>query len=144
MAQLDALTGLAPAKERVRTLSNFARAQVLRRQSGLPALPVNLHMVFSGSPGTGKTTVARIYATVLRAIGLVSRGQLVEVDRSKLVAGFVGQTATKTNAVIDESLGGVLFIDEAYSLSQGGSEDFGREAIDTLENASKMIEGNLL
>ncbi len=132
LAQLDALTGLAPAKERVRTLSNFARAQVLRRQSGLPALPVNLHMVFTGGPGTGKTTVARIYATVLRAIGLVTRGQLVEVDRSKLVAGFVGQTATKTNAIIDESLGGVLFIDEAYSLSQGGSEDFGREAIDTL------------
>jgi SpoVK/Ycf46/Vps4 family AAA+-type ATPase len=132
LAELDALTGLAPAKERVRTLSNFAKAQALRQQSGLPALPVNLHMVFTGGPGTGKTTVARIYATVLRAIGLVSRGQLVEVDRSKLVAGYVGQTATKTNAVIDESLGGVLFIDEAYSLSQGGSEDFGREAIDTL------------
>ena len=90
------------------------------------------HLVFTGNPGTGKTTVARLLSQIYRAVGVVSKGHLVEADRSKLVAGFVGQTATKTMAVLESSLGGMLLIDEAYSLARGGSDDFGREAIDTL------------
>ncbi|MDP2096100.1 MAG: AAA family ATPase, partial [Hydrogenophaga sp.] len=129
---LDAMVGLAPVKQQVRKLVSFARIQNLREREGLPTLPTTLHMVFSGSPGTGKTSVARIYARLLRSIALVDRGHLVEVDRGALVAGYVGQTAAKTHAVVDQALGGVLFIDEAYTLSQGGENDFGREAIDTL------------
>lgn len=132
LSVLDAMVGLDPVKQQVRKLVNFARMQMLRREKGLPTLPTTLHMVFSGSPGTGKTSVARVYARLLRSIGLVDRGHLVEVDRGALVAGYVGQTAAKTHALVDQALGGVLFIDEAYTLAQGGENDFGREAVDTL------------
>ncbi|MEK7423255.1 MAG: AAA family ATPase [Actinomycetota bacterium] len=106
--------------------------QQLRAERGLPTIEASKHLVFSGNPGTGKTTVARLLSQIYRAIGVVSRGHLVETDRAKLVAGYVGQTALKTQETLDAALGGMLLIDEAYALARGGENDFGREAIDTL------------
>jgi len=116
----------------------------MRENAGLPVPDMSLHLVFMGNPGTGKTTVARILAGLYGAIGVLSKCQLVEVDRSGLVAGFVGQTALKTQEVIQSALGGVLFIDEAYSLAKGGENDFGREAIDTLLKAMEDHRDDLV
>ena len=133
LAELDALCGLERVKKDVKSLINLVKVQKLRQELGLPVSPMSLHLVFLGNPGTGKTTVARLLAKIYRAIGVLSKGQLVEVDRSGLVAGFVGQTALKTGEVIEKALGGVLFIDEAYALAnQDAPNDFGREAIETL------------
>ena len=132
LKSLDDLIGLDPVKQDVRTLTNFIEIQRKRKQAGLREAPVSYHCVFTGNPGTGKTTVARIVAEIYRALGIVKKGQFVETDRSGLVAEYVGQTAVKTNKVIDSALDGVLFIDEAYSLIQGDANDFGREAIATL------------
>ena len=133
LAELDSLCGLAKVKEDVKSLINLVKVRRLRQEHGLPVPPMSLHLVFLGNPGTGKTTVARLLAKIYRAIGVLSKGQLVEVDRSGLVAGFVGQTALKTGEVIEKALGGVLFIDEAYALAnQDAPNDFGREAIETL------------
>ena len=131
LAELDGLCGLDKVKEDVKGLINLVRG--LRAEAGLPVPPMSLHLVFMGNPGTGKTTVARLLAKIYHAVGVLSKGQLVEVDRSGLVAGFVGQTALKTQEVIDKAIGGVLFIDEAYALaSHNGQNDFGQEAVEVL------------
>ncbi len=132
LAELDALIGLDEVKEEVRLLSALLRIQKLRQERDLPVVDSNNHLIFSGNPGTGKTTVGRLLARIYRSLGVVEKGQLIEVDRAGLVAGFVGQTATKVTEVFDKADGGVLLIDEAYSLTRGGEKDFGREAIDAV------------
>ena len=133
LAELDGLCGLEKVKADVKSLINLVKVRRLREEAGLPVPPMSLHLVFLGNPGTGKTTVARLLAKIYHAMGVLSRGQLVEVDRSGLVAGFVGQTAIKTGEVVQKAIGGVLFIDEAYALaSQDNANDFGHEAVEVL------------
>ena len=134
LEELDALVGLTTIKHDVRELTDFVRIQKLRKEQGLKSVPVSLHLVFTGNPGTGKTTVARILARIYKKIGVLSKGQLVEVDRSGLVAGYVGQTALKTQEKIKAAMGGILFIDEAYALARK-DDTFGQEAIDTILKA---------
>ena len=133
VAELDSLCGLEQVKRDVKSLINLVKVRRLRQEAGLPVPPMSLHLVFMGNPGTGKTTVARLLAKIYHAIGVLSKGQLVEVDRSGLVAGFVGQTALKTQEVVQKAIGGVLFIDEAYALvNQENGNDFGHEAIEVI------------
>ena len=134
MEELSELIGLDKVKHDVEELIGLAKVRKLREEKGMKAVPVSLHLVFSGNPGTGKTTVARILAKLYKEIGILSGGQLVETDRSGLVAGYVGQTAIKTQGKIEEAMGGVLFIDEAYTLNQEG-ENYGQESIDTILKA---------
>jgi SpoVK/Ycf46/Vps4 family AAA+-type ATPase len=137
MAELDGLVGLAEVKREVRLTTDLTRVEQLRRQRGLPVLEHSRHVVFTGNPGTGKTTVARLLAQIYRTLGVVTKGHLVETDRSQLVAGYVGQTAIQVRKVFDEADEGVLLIDEAYALVRGGENDFGKEAIDTIV---KLVE----
>ncbi len=132
--QLEALVGLKNVKHDVEELASLMKIQKMREDKGLNYVPTSLHLVFAGNPGTGKTTVARILAKLYREIGILSKGHLVEVDRSGLVAGYVGQTAIKTQEKIQEAMGGILFIDEAYTLAKDG-DAFGQEAIDTILKA---------
>lgn len=132
LAELDSLVGLEGVKAEVKRIVNLAKVNEARRAQGLKVPPMTYHMVFTGNPGTGKTTVARIVARAFRALGIAKGGQLVETDRSGLVGRYAGETAVKTNAKVDEAIGGILFVDEAYQLANSDSDDYGKEAIATL------------
>jgi Cdc6-like AAA superfamily ATPase len=132
LAELDGLVGLAAVKAEVKLATNLLRVEKLRTERGLPVVERSRHLVFTGNPGTGKTTVARLLAEIYRTLGVVTKGQLVESDRSGLVAGYVGQTAIKVRDVFASALGGVLLIDEAYALVRGRDGDFGHEAVDAI------------
>jgi hypothetical protein len=132
LAELDELIGLDHVKEEIRRLTSLLRIQRIRAERDLPTVETSHHLVFTGNPGTGKTTVARLLSQIFRTLDVVTKGHLVETDRSQLVAGYVGQTATRTRAVLESALGGTVLIDEAYALARGGENDFGLEAIDTL------------
>ena len=145
LAELDELIGLAPIKNEVRTLANYLKLARRRGEAGLADTQMSLHMVFTGNPGTGKTTVARIIGKIFAAMGVLEKGHLVETDRSGLVAGYMGQTGPKANAKIDEALDGVLFIDEAYSLiTQDGQDAFGSEAVQTILKPAEDDRGRLV
>ena len=144
LAELDSYIGLQTVKEEVHNLINMASVYQLRRQHGLPTTDMSLHLVFTGNPGTGKTMMARMMARIYRSLDILSRGQLVEVDRSGLVAGYVGQTAIKTQKAIEKAMGGVLFIDEAYALNGKSENDFGQEAIDTVLKAMEDHRDDLV
>ena len=143
-AELAGYIGLAAVKAEVENLINMATVYRMRKEHGLPTADLSLHMVFSGNPGTGKTMIARFMARVYHSLGILSKGQLVEVDRSGLVAGYVGQTAIKTAKVLERAKGGVLFIDEAYTLTSKEGNDFGYEAVDTVLKAMEDNRDDLV
>jgi SpoVK/Ycf46/Vps4 family AAA+-type ATPase len=142
--ELDNLIGLDDVKNEVNSLVNFVNFQKEREKQGLKQNDISYHCVFTGAPGTGKTTVARILATIFRSLEVIDKGHLIETDRTGMIAEYVGQTAVKVDKLVNDALGGVLFIDEAYSLSTGSSEDFGKEAIAALLKRMEDHRDNLI
>ncbi|MDR3540596.1 MAG: AAA family ATPase [Desulfosporosinus sp.] len=142
--ELEALTGLVTVKRLIRDLQAFVEIQKRREQEKLIAEPLVLHMIFRGNPGTGKTTVARLVGRLFKEMGVLQKGQVIECERADLVGEYIGHTAQKTREQLKKALGGVLFIDEAYSLARGGEKDFGKEAIDALVKTMEDNKDNLV
>jgi stage V sporulation protein K len=142
--ELESFTGLTTVKRLIRDLQAFVEIQRRRTQEKLSAEPLVLHMIFRGNPGTGKTTVARLVGRLFKEMGVLQKGQVIECERADLVGEYIGHTAQKTREQLKKALGGVLFIDEAYSLARGGEKDFGKEAIDALVKAMEDNKDNLV